>query len=245
MKIDSALRLADHGHDVFPCGPDKTPLIKGGFKNASIDPVLIRQWWRKHPDALIGVPTGHKFVVVDADLQHPEAQQWYARANMAPTRNHVTRSGGRHLLFRADDRVGCSVGKLWRHIDTRGRGGYIIWWPAEGLEVLHGNVLAEVPEWIIKRLNPPVPVYTASQACTPEQIDRRVDAILGTIAAAREGTRNNVLNWGAYRLAELVGASVIGRNDAFNLAVEAGRQAGLSIVEARRTVLSAFGATHV
>jgi hypothetical protein len=231
-----ALRLADHGVAVFPCNGKKVPLIDGGFKNASTDPALIKEWFSR-PDTLIGVPTGERFVVIDCDLQHPEAQQWYARANLPLTRNHTTRSGGRHLLFRPDDRVGCSAGKIWRGIDTRGKGGYIIWWPAEGLEVLHKNVVAEIPEWIIRRLNPPEPVFVPSaRPLTVPMIARKVEGIVGTIATAREGERNSVLHWGACRLAELVQQSCLTAGDAFALAVEAGRKAGLPHVEASRTV---------
>ncbi len=133
----------DHTIPIFPCRPqDKRPYIAGGFKSASADPKQIEHWWTRWPDALVGVPTGIHFVVVDCDLQHPEAQEWYARANIPPTRTHYTRSGGRHVLFAPDERVRCTASKLWKHIDTRDAGGYIIWWPEEGLDVQNRDILA-------------------------------------------------------------------------------------------------------
>jgi hypothetical protein len=241
-RMTVALNLAEKGHAVFPCAPNKTPLIERGFKAATTDQKLIQRWWRRHPDAMIGVPTGARFVVIDADLQHPGAVYWYARANLPITRMHVTRSGGRHLLFRADDMVGCSAGKLWPHIDTRGRGGYIIWWPAEGFEVMHDSVLAEVPDWIITKLNPPEPYpsSTSPPPITAKSARRKIEGIVGTIAAAQEGQRNSLLHWGACRLAELVGQSILARADAVALAIEAARQAGLPYAEANRTIRSAF-----
>jgi putative DNA primase/helicase len=155
--LEHALRLAQKGNAVFPCDNDKSPFTAHGFKDASTDADVIRRWWTRWPNALIGVPTGIKFCVVDVDLQHPEAQEWYGRANLPVTRTHVTRSGGRHLLFRPHDEFRCSAGKIWKHVDTRGRGGYIIWWPAEELEALHAGTVAEVPSWIIAKLNPPPP----------------------------------------------------------------------------------------
>jgi hypothetical protein len=243
MKVQTALRLASRGHAVFPCSKEtKAPLIAGGFKNASTDTALIRDWWRQHPTALIGVPTGARFIVVDCDLQHGEAQQWYARANLPITRTHTTRSSGRHLLFRADDRVGCSAGRIWPHIDTRGRGGYIVWWPAEGLDVLHGDVLATVPEWIIRKLEQREPTYPPklTRPTTTETARNKIEGIIGAIAAAQEGERNSLLHWGACRLAELVKQSILTHGDAVALAIEAARQAGLPPPEARRTVQSAF-----
>jgi hypothetical protein len=152
----------------------------------------------------------------------------------------VTRSGGRHLLFQPDDRVGCSAGKIWPHIDTRGGGGYVVWWPAEGLVLLHGGVLAELPDWIIEKLDPP-PVHALVQpSLTINSAARKVEGIIGTIATARQGERNSLLHWGSCRLAELVKQSILSRGDAVALAVEAGRHAGLPIAEARRTVASAF-----
>ena len=239
--VTEALKLAGQNVAVFPCGADKKPLTKHGFKDATAQLAQVREWWREFPDALIGVPTGEKFVVIDCDLQHRKALGWYFdHAVQLITRKHSTKSGGRHLLFKPDDRVGCSAGKIHPHIDTRGRGGYIIWWPAEGLEVLHGGVLAEVPEWIIKKLEPepyPVPV---PRPVTVDSVCRKIEGIIGSIATARQGERNSLLHWGACRLWELVQQSILTPSDAFALAVEAGRQAGLPHVEACRTVKSAF-----
>jgi hypothetical protein len=153
MSLHHALALAGQAVPVFPClnkpgnrELDKKPLTKHGFKDASTDSQTIRQWWSRYPDALIGVPTGARFAVLDLDLQHSEAREWFATADLPESRTHFTRSGGRHLLFQPHEKVGCTQGKIWPHIDSRGFGGFIIWWPAEGLQVLHHKVLAPVAE---------------------------------------------------------------------------------------------------
>src|SRR5262245_2185654 len=138
MSLHHALALARQAVPVFPCNPlNKAPLIAKeeggkGYKDATTDVAVIRIWWTRWPNALIGVPTGPRFVVVDVDLQHIEAQEWFATAELPETRTHFTRSGGRHLLFRPQPQIRCSTGKIWPHVDTRGKGGFIIWWPATG-----------------------------------------------------------------------------------------------------------------
>jgi hypothetical protein len=109
--LQAALELARHGVPVFPCRADKVPLVKlgPGFKDATTNPDLIKEWWSKWPDALVSVRTGIKFAVLDIDCaKHVEAAQWYGKANLPLTRTHVTRSGGRHLLFQPDERFRCT-----------------------------------------------------------------------------------------------------------------------------------------
>ena len=74
IRLDRALALAAKSVPVFPCrnlpsnADDKKPYTLHGFKDASIDPAVITQWWQQWPDALMGVPTGERFVVLDLDL---------------------------------------------------------------------------------------------------------------------------------------------------------------------------------
>jgi hypothetical protein len=233
--LDLANRLA-----LFPCDNEKRPLTPHGFKDASTDPDQIRKWWKRWPNALIGVPTGDKFCVVDADLQHPEAQAWYGKANLPDTRTHTTRSGGRHLLFRPHDAFRCSAGKIWKHVDTRGAGGYVIWWPAEGLEVLHAGTIAAVPDWIIAKVNPPSAPPLSSPPLTPERAQHKLAGIIRTIASASVGERNHITFWGACRLAEMVAENTISQIEAINLTIEAATRAGLPHQEARKSAASAF-----
>jgi hypothetical protein len=240
----SALKLARQGVAIFPCAADKKPLTLNGFKDASANPDIVHEWWTEHPEALIGVPTGERFVAVDLDLQHEDAQRWYGdnRSRLPLTRSHVTRSGGRHLLFKPTPEVGCSTGKLGGHVDTRGLGGYIIWWPACGLNVLHRRVLAPVPNWIIEALRPP---QLPPQNVVPFPIhvnanSQQFEGIVRTIATAGQGERNSLCFWGACRMRELVAQNAIGRDAAIEIIVEAASRAGLPRNEARRTALSAF-----
>jgi hypothetical protein len=241
--LEAALALVRRqGLPVFPCKvADKTPYTTHGFKDASTDHTRIQRWWSRWPDALIGVPTGIKFVVVDVDLQHREAQQWYARANIPTTRMHVTRSGGRHVLFQPNDRVRCSASKIWRHVDTRGDGGFIIWWPACGFELLHADILAPVPDWILRALEQPKPSRRVLKVIDLDKAPAKIAGIIRVVAGAREGERNQLCFWGACRLAELAEQQVIDRDDALAIAVEAASRAGLPHPEALRTARSAFG----
>jgi hypothetical protein len=239
-----ALKLTRQGMPIFPCRADtKAPLTTNGFKDATTNPDAVHEWFTRWPAALIGVPTGEKFVVLDVDcVKHIDAAQWYGKAILPLTRTHITRSGGRHLLFRPDARVGNSASKICRGVDTRGHGGYIIWWPATGLQVMHGETLASVPASIINALAPPdrTMPHSSRKVQTSAQAQRLVEGIIRTIARAREGERNALAFWGACRLAEMVSRSLISRDDAIDITTEAASRAGLPYEEARRTAQSAL-----
>src|SRR5262245_24638341 len=111
---------------VFPCSLDKRPLIANGFRAAKrIEPP---EFW-----PLVGVPTGavSGFDVLDID---PDGLSWLS-ANPLETRRHKTPRGW-HLLFRHADGLRCSAGRIAKGIDVRGDGGFVVWWPRQGLEVV-------------------------------------------------------------------------------------------------------------
>jgi hypothetical protein len=222
----AALDLARQNVPVFPCKPaDKRPYTQHGFKDASTDPDQIYEWWKQWPDALVGVPTGDRFVL-DLDLQHVEAQQFYAKANLPLTRTHITRSSGRHLLFRPHPDFKCSQGKIHPHVDTRGAGGYIIWWPCIGLDVMHRGALAEVPEWLLKQLNQ-IPPRDLSQPVRPIRSHKDIEPLIGVSLRAKEGERNSACFWTACRLVEQVLAGHLGRQEVIDIMNAIGRRIGL------------------
>jgi hypothetical protein len=245
--LTKAIKLADWGLPVFPCAASKRPTCPHGFKEATRDVTAVRALWRGHPGPLIGVPTGAVtgIFVLDVDTaKHETAAEWLERhaPYLPDTRSHRTQSGGLHLLFKHRTGLRNSQAKLALGIDTRGEGGYVLWWPA-AIELGHHRApLAELPDWLIEALTPPkAETKPASQRPkTPEAAKAKIEGIVGAVAAACEGQRNGLTYWGACRLAELVKQAVITQGDAVALAIEAARQAGLSPKEAQRTVASAF-----
>jgi hypothetical protein len=241
--LDAALALAARV-PVFPCGEDKRPLTPHGFKDASDDPAVIRNWWRRSPAALVGVPT-IKFCALDIDLKHPEAERWYAEhaTDIPFTRKHVTRSGGFHLLFQPDTRMRCTASRIAKGVDTRAAGGYLVWWPACGLPVMHRNLLAHIPDDIVEAQLPkaepvsPAPVRVPEG---PQLVRAKLSGVLRTVAGGSEGERNALTFWAGCRLAEMVTAGELSHGDAIGLGLEAACRTGLSRQEARSTLRSAF-----
>jgi hypothetical protein len=218
---------------------------RSGFKDATADQDKLHELWEQHPGPLIGVPTGERFVVVDLDFKHPEAGIWYtvdySRENLPVTRTHITRSGGRHLLFRPHPQVKNSTSKIARGVDTRGTGGYVIWWPATGLEVLHANALAPVPDFILRALasKPPAPVGAPTVRYHAEGWLR---GLVRTVGGATEGQRNQTLFWAACRAGEAVREGKAASGFVTEVLIEAAANAGLTRSESLRTIDSGLRA---
>jgi Bifunctional DNA primase/polymerase, N-terminal len=138
IPLDTALGFAARGWRVFPCiqrGPRrKSPLTPNGFHDASTDPVAISAWWRRWPDALIGVATGRTsgFVLLDIDVRYADRYGFdtldvLGFAVLPETPIAHTASGGLHLYFAPPDAVeiACTEGERGKGIgpgpDWRGR----------------------------------------------------------------------------------------------------------------------------
>jgi putative DNA primase/helicase len=156
---EKAQPLIARGAAVFPCGQDKRPLIKGGFKAASSAPDLIAAWGHMYPNALVAMPTGGKLLVLDIDVGHASGADGFATLEekgwkLPTTRQHKTRSGGAHVCLRVPDGmvIPSSAGKLGPGLDIRAEGGYIIRWDAEGFSVENAGTIAPVPQYLLDAL---------------------------------------------------------------------------------------------
>jgi Bifunctional DNA primase/polymerase, N-terminal/Family of unknown function (DUF5906) len=142
--VEAALSYAHGGIPIFPCNPNnKSPLTAHGFKNATTDLERIRSWWREHPQAMIGVPTGSASGVFVIDLDVDEKKGIDGRkvykdlclknGGLPNTIVQQTPRGGLHVLFR-DEGFGVrndTGKKLGPGVDIRGDGGYIVIAPSK------------------------------------------------------------------------------------------------------------------
>jgi hypothetical protein len=170
-QLEAALVYAKYGIPVFPCGVweqqklvSKKPIPeigKGGLYRATTDPAQIEKWWKRFPDALIGVPMGRRVGIWTLDVDAPMAHSgnglsaWgelEARNGSAGTRTHLTGSNGLHLLYswNSNRPVGCPTSTVPKGMEVKGDGGYVIFPPSpyerDGQMVRYSVSNDEVPE---------------------------------------------------------------------------------------------------
>jgi putative DNA primase/helicase len=151
----AAFDYARRGWSVFPCSPvNKRPLLarekdvdgkeikgSGWISKATVDEDRIREWWRKHPTAMIGVPTGaNGCFVLDFDPRvDPESGEVWTLDRLKGELEEqmgvalpksvtaITQSDGVHVYFRQPEGEPIrNRGNLPAHVDVRGLGGYVI-----------------------------------------------------------------------------------------------------------------------
>src|ERR1700683_886551 len=83
--LDQALACARRGCPVFPCQPGtKRPSTRHGFLDATIDPSRIEYWWRRQPQANLGIATGGPGPdVLDIDQHGPAGHGFTACLRLA------------------------------------------------------------------------------------------------------------------------------------------------------------------
>ncbi|MBA3423638.1 MAG: bifunctional DNA primase/polymerase [Rubrobacter sp.] len=190
---EAALGYAHRGWRVFPlhgivneactCGrtdcssAGKHPLVRRGLYEATTDPDVIMEWWRRWRSANVGIATGavSGLAVIDVDL--PAAFVSLGRLieqEVPATLTGLTGGGGVHLVFSSsDETLGNSAGRLpgmddeLTGFDLRGNGGYIVAPPSVhrsggSYEWLDANrPVAAAPAW----LKQPERTYVALEGC--------------------------------------------------------------------------------
>lgn len=163
----------------------KHPRTKNGSSDATTDRAKIRDWWRRWPNANIGIATGEVsgLVVLDVDprnggnstLRELEADKRVPRTLVARTGG-----GGRHFYCQYPD---ATINfKLGRGIDVKADGGFVVAAPSVHVS---GNVYTWLkrpsPDLELKRL-PNWALYANGSA--PKENARRPNDVL------RNGERN-------------------------------------------------------
>ena len=163
----SALAYARRGWPVHPLKPGtKLPATEHGSKDATTDESTVIEWWRRWPDANIGIATGHRFWVLDVDTKHADAAAWLESVELPETVTQITGTRGRHYLYALPGfDVHNSQSKVGPHIDVRGVGGYIVAAPSIHPETrrqyawdtetdIPTEEPAAAPGWLLEKLRP-------------------------------------------------------------------------------------------
>lgn len=219
----AALRYANLGIAVFPCIPGgKRPLTPNGFHDATSSAHIVHAWWRRTPDANIGLPTGARtgVLVVDVDIHAGgsgfEAFERARAQGLGDRWGWLVRtpSGGIHAYYPSStDQEQRSWQVPSAHVDFRGDGGYVIAPPSrikvDGVSKTYDVIAvttqpAQTVDAIKLRqfLEPPRPARSLGTPaalrgphCHPPSLARKV-------ALTPEGGRNLTLYWASCRMVE-------------------------------------------
>lgn len=204
----SALALASVGFWVFPIAPGrKSPPLEFGWQgSATRDSTEILRAWREQPAANIGISTSkfgasEALIVIDVDCKEGRVgneellRLEFEGCEFPDTYVQTTPTGGRHLVFRADQAVRQGVSVLGRNLDIRSAGGYIV---GAGSTIdgryYQGtrHAVAPAPAWLIARLTGGdrvihTPALTAPVAVDTQAAAEQVKAYLAVAPLAIQG----------------------------------------------------------
>lgn len=182
------------------CGSvGKHPRTPNGFKDASKNPDTVRWWWRRWPNANIGIATGQEsnLVVLDLDIREKggstvngvaEFERMRERWPGLPFEPMVETANGGHLYYAWPGRlVRCTQGVVAPGIDVRGDGGYVV-----GAGSLHES--GERYEFLDDLFEGELPVFPPELQELNEGSRRAPGAVAAAAGAIiPDGTRNTAL----------------------------------------------------
>lgn len=153
MTASTAEEITLSGRVVFPV-VGKKPLVRWGqLDQLSITDrrTLVRSWWRRWPDASIGMQTGAGLVVIDIDPHHGGVVDpaW------PETREARTPHGGRHRYYTSSKPIPNSVGRVAPGVDVRGERGYVLVPPSPGYVWVNADApIVELPPLVLASSSP-------------------------------------------------------------------------------------------
>jgi hypothetical protein len=229
-------------------------LVPHGVKDATCNRARILAWWTRHPQANIGLATGHRFDVLDVDgPAGAQAIRTLAAEHGLHSSGPLVRTGGGGWhYYLAPTGLSNVQPQGLEHVDWRGRGGYVVappsrhasghpyqWIPGRTLEVSPG----EVPAVLRSGLQPrspqrsPGPMERAATGAAPG--DRYAGAALAEelarVATAPVGQRNRQLWESTRNLYNLVATGAFDPREVDHELLAAAERCGLLAEEPRQT----------
>jgi hypothetical protein len=240
------------------CGSiGKHPITQHGLNDASTNREQVQWWWRRFPQANIGLATGHLFDVLDVDGPAGERSmaRLSARHPFGPPGPLVRTGRGGWHVYLAPTGLGNPKPRGLEQVDWRGRGGYVLAPPSRHASGRRyrwlrdlDTPIPEVPPALRERLERPQPAQPAARSSlrplTPGHPygQRALEARLAEVARAPKGERNRTLYTAGLRLFSLVSGGVLERSEVEAGLLAAAERSGLLAEEptqTHNTILSA------
>jgi Bifunctional DNA primase/polymerase, N-terminal len=228
--IDWALTYIARGWPVSPWSFNRDPLAKKypltphGKDDASRDVAVIREWWRRWPNAVPSIVTGEPSGIVGLDIDiRPHGSGFDSLDELGisfhietPTA-HTPRDGCALLLRWPGHFVNTVSGKLAPHVDIRGDKGSLILPPGPGRcwdpYLGPDTPIAAMPEWMQLVEPEPPTIPETAPPIRPQRLSRYAEAALDgavkVIASAPAGQQRDTLNREVYSIAELVAGGIV------------------------------------
>ncbi len=222
---------------IFPAAAKDHPLVKWKTESSS-DPEVIKLWENLHRGKIKYwcVPTGpiNGLLVLDVDMKG-NGFETLKSLELPPTMCQRTPSGGAHYLYKYpnDGKAYGNRVKFLPGLDTRGDGGYIVWYGGEQ------GFLSEAPSWLRdaaakvfdQQANP-----QSNIKVSPQIAEAIILKSLEAIRDAPEGESNNVLNKEAFTVGQLVASGSVTFEYAEAALMRAALERGKPPYEAKATI---------
>jgi hypothetical protein len=234
-------------------------LVAHGVKDATTNRARVLAWWSSHPQANIGLATGHRYDVLDVDGPAGERaiRQLAAAHGLASAGPLVRTGGGGWHFYLSPTGQGNVHPRALAHVDWRGRGGYVVappsrhasghpyqWTTGRDLDTPPGPV----PTVLLERLQPQqLQPQQLQRPTAPDQLPTAGDGSgeryaraalaqeLARVAAAPVGQRNRQLWESTRNLYNLVATGALDHREVDQGLLAAADRCGLLTDEPRQT----------
>ena len=241
--------------------PAKHPWPLQWEKLSTREVSTVELWWKRWPDANIGIATGKGsgVVVIDVDGAVGAASLAALEEKHGPIGAtwRVKTARGEHIYVAhpgGDMRVANSAGNrggVAPGIDIRGDGGFVVAPPSmhasgvryQWLTAPESSPLAAMPAWVVGPRAAQQPSAAGDDtardyARSSGWARKALEGEIAKVVAATEGGRNDQLNHSAFRLGQLVAGGVLDVSVVRSELMRAGIAVGLSGDEIRKTIES-------